>query len=116
MPQTRCVLPDYVPDVVAGASAPVALTAWKVNAIKLAILLETRPVTRSDFQALGLSPSRWTDPWTGWLQKTPRGYVRGERMPDFQKQHPRNWEEIKADGAKWMPKHHPLLWLDQVSA
>ena len=101
-PVRRCKLPDYIPDVQAGASAPVALTAWKVSAIKLAILLEDGPVTRADFRALGMSPSRWTDPWTGWLKATPEGYVRGPHMPDFAAQHPRNYGEIKADRAKWI--------------
>lgn len=102
-PVTRCVLPDWVPDVTAGASAPLALTAWKVKAIKLRILLEDRPVTRADFRALDLSPSRWTDPWSRWLDRAPdgRGYIPGPKIPDFQAQHPRNYAEIKADRAKW---------------
>lgn len=108
-PQTRCELPDYVPDVAAGASAPIALTDWKVRAIKLAVLLEERPVTRSDFKALGLSPSRWTDPFTGWLEKTASGYLRGAGMPNFQAQHPRNYAEIKADKAIWAPASAPAL-------
>jgi len=107
-PMSRCELPDYVPDVSAGVAAPVALSLWKVRAIKLAIILEERPVTRADFKALGLSPSRWTDPWTGWLRKTDQGYVAGPHMPDFRAQHPRNYEEIKADKDQWMPKAVPL--------
>ena len=111
-PQTRWPLPDYVPDVAAGVSAPVALTEWKVKAIKLAILLDARPVSRSDFKVLELSPSRWTDPYIGWLVKGPQGYVAGPRLPDFKAQHPRNWAEIQVDAATWMAKHQPLLSFD----
>lgn len=101
-PVNRCELPAYVPDVGAGMSAPVALTTWKVQAIKLAILLEERPVTRKDMKALRLSPSRWTDGWTGWLTPTPAGYVANKSMPDFKGQHPVNYEQIKADKAMWV--------------
>lgn len=106
-PASRCKVPDYIPDVVAGDAAPVALTEWKVKAIRLAILLESRPVTRVDFKALGIDPSRWTDRYTGWLEPTPNGYVpREDRMPDFRKQHPVNYEQIKADRAVWMKTHN----------
>lgn len=107
-PAQRCPLPAYVPDCTAGASAPIALTAWKVKAIKLAILLEERPVSRSDFKHLDLSPSRWTDPYNGWLVRTPQGYVPRESMPDFKLQHPRNYAEIAADKATWAPAAPPL--------
>jgi hypothetical protein len=107
-PAKRLALPEYVPDVVAGASAPVALTHWKIQAIKLAILLSERPVTRNDFKALRLSPTRWTDPYTGWLVKGEGGYVAGPRIPDFKGQHPTAWAQILADKAKWAPPAHPV--------
>lgn len=103
MPTERLKLPDYVPDVVAGSSAPVQLTDWKIKAIKIAIILERRPVTRADFKAIEIDPSRWLDPHHGWLMRTESGYVAGDRMPDFKGQHPVNYEQIKADAAKWMP-------------
>lgn len=102
-PVERCKLPDYVPDVRAGESAPLQLSAWKIQAIKLAILLDERPVTRADFKALRLSPARWTDPYTGWLAKGDGGYIRGRRCPDFRAQHPKNYAEIEADRASWAP-------------
>lgn len=102
MPMHRCDLPDYVPDVRAGCSAPVALTEWKIKAIKLAIILSERPVTRADFAALKISPSRWTDPWTGYLIKGDGGYVPGPRMPDFRAIHPVNYAQIEADRSKWL--------------
>ena len=100
-PDQPCSLPQYVPDVIAGNAAPVALTDWKIRAIQMAILLEARPVRRSDFKILKLSPSRWLDPHNGWLKPTPRGYVAGHMMPDFKHQHPVNYEQIKSDIATW---------------
>ena len=102
-PLQRHNLPDYIPDVTAGCSAPLQLTEWKIKAIKLAIILDERPVTRADFKALRIDPSRWTDRFTGWLNQTEAGYVRGKHCPDFKAQHPVNYEQIKADREKWMP-------------
>lgn len=101
LPVRRHTLPDYVPDVIAGDAAPVTLSRWKIQAIKLAILLEERPVTRADLKALGLSPSRWVDRHSGYLIATPQGYVASSYMPDFKKQHPKNFEEIRADREAW---------------
>lgn len=101
-PAQRCKLPDYVPDVVAGASGPSKLTQWKIGAIKLAIIMEERPVTREDFRHLGISPSRWTQSPYAWLVKTDAGWLPGAAMPDFKAQHPVNYEQIKADKERWM--------------
>lgn len=103
-PVRRCKLPEYVPDVGAGHSAPLQLTEWKIKAIKMAILLEERPVSRADFKALSLNPQRWLDPWSKWLVSTPEGYVPGPGMPKLKQEHPVNYEQIRADKAKWMPK------------
>lgn len=102
-PARRHALPDYVPDVVAGAPAPLKLTHWKIAAIRLAIVLEERPLTRADFKAVGISPTRWTVPYSGWLVSLGRGkgYVAGPHLPDFKAQHPVNYEQIRADRAKW---------------
>lgn len=102
-PVKRVKLPDYIPDSGAGHSAPVKLTEWKIRAIKLAILLEERPVTRLDFKALQIDASRWTDKHTGWLDQSPEGYVASSRIPDFKAQHPTVYAQIKADSEKWMP-------------
>lgn len=102
---TRCSVPGYVPDVAAGTPCPLKLTDWKIKAIKLAIILEERPITRADFKALHLNPSRWVEPHYGWLERAgePGSYTRGPNTPDFRAQHPRNYAEIEADKAKWMP-------------
>lgn len=108
-PLRRHVLPDYVPDVAAGASAPVQLTAWKIAAIKIAVTLEKRGyVTRHDFKAYGLDHRRWTARENGWLQPREGVYVAGDRLPDLRGQHPRVYEEIAAEAEKWMAPA-PLL-------
>lgn len=107
-PVERIKLPDYVPDGRAGEPAPSTLTPWKIRAIKLAILLEDRPVSRADLKHLELSPTLWLDPHRGWLKITPEGYVwRDGYKRDYAQEHPRNYEEIKADREKWAPKALP---------
>lgn len=103
-PERRCTLPDYVPDVIGGDSAPVQLSIWKIKAIKLLIVLErTGLVTRGDLRALKLSPTRWTDHYGGFLSPRPDlgGYVRNARTPDLKAQHPTNWAQIEADFETW---------------
>lgn len=107
-PITRCKLPEYISDAGAGHPAPLKLTDWKIRAIKLAIILEERAVTRADFKALGLNPQRWLDPWTKWLVRdADGGYVPGPGMPKLKVEHPTNYEQIKADKAKWIPAAAP---------
>jgi len=102
-PAERCALPEYVPDVGAGHSAPVSLTNWKIQAIKLLIILHRRGfVTRADFKHVKIDPSRWT---RDWLERGPeRGqFVSGRYTPDLKAQHPTNWAQIEADFEKWKP-------------
>lgn len=100
-PDRRVHLPEYIPDVTGGHSAPVKLTAWKIGALKIAVLLEVRGcVTRADFKHIGIDPRRWTD---GWLRSAGGGRWVPNRMPDFKAQHPVNYEEIKADIERWKP-------------
>lgn len=108
-PARRCKLPDYIPDVTGGHAAPVALTEWKIKAIKLLILLDRRGfVTRKDMKALSISPTRWTDHWHGFLTSgTHGGYVRCSRTPDLKAQHPTNWAEIEADFDTWSKAIEP---------
>lgn len=103
-PLNRIALPDYIPDVAAGKSAPVKLSEWKIAAIKMAILLERRAVTRADFRALKMSPTRWLDPRDGWLTRCEDGYIATPRLPDFKAQHPVNYQQICDDAPKWLAK------------
>lgn len=100
-PAERLAVPDWVPDVQAGASAPVALTDWKVRAIKIVITMERRGyVTRKDFSHFKISMSRWTQ--GHWIKQDGRGgWVRGEYLPDFRAQHPVNFDQIEADYETW---------------
>jgi hypothetical protein len=102
-PWTRIPLPEIVPDCAAGTPSPVRLTAWKMKAIKVAILISKRGfVTRHDFKVIGIDHRRWVE--AGWLAYGDnRGcYVAGN-MPDFRAQHPRNYDEIEAKADIWMP-------------
>lgn len=103
-PATRCEVPDYVPSVAAGVPSPVKLTPWKVGALKIVALLGARAVTRSDFRAIGIDPSRWLAPGTGWLVKGRSGWVRGPTLPPFAEQHPDTFAEIVATIADWAPE------------
>lgn len=107
MPARRCELPEYVPDVTGGHAAPVALTVWKIKAIKLLILLERRGyVTRADMKVLQISPTRWTDNYHGFLSadSIKGGYVQNSRTPDLRAQHPTNYAQIESDFEKWGPE------------
>lgn len=102
-PAKRHVLPEYVPDVVAGSSAPVQLTKWKISAIKIAVTLERRGfLTRADFKHHGIDYRRFIARDFGWLTVQDGHYVRGPSFPDFKRQHPRAYGEIAADHIKWM--------------
>jgi hypothetical protein len=114
-PSERHKLPEFVPDVAAGASGPVQLSDWKVRALRLLAILEIRGVVhRADFKALSLDPRRWTDRFPGWLKPTPNGYVAGS-LPPFRIQHPKVYAEIVATASEWMPPptiappHQPSL-------
>lgn len=112
LPIERHTLPEYVPDVPAGASAPVQLTDWKIKALKIAVILNERGyVTRTDFKALKLDHRRFVD--QGWIVVSEGGWVKGKFWPGFEAQHPKVIEQIRADAPKWMPeaapRHGPLF-------
>jgi len=105
LPSRHCDVPEYVPDVVAGAPAPVQLTRWKVGALKLAILLQHRGhLTRADFKHHGIDIRRWIAAGAEWLVPAPQGFIAGRRLPDFRAQHPQVWEQIEAEPEKWLPQ------------
>lgn len=99
MPSHRHTLPEYIPDVAAGAPCPVQLTQWKIGAMKLAVLLEaTGYLLRADFKRHGIDIRRWIG--SGWIVASDIGFRAGA-MPNFKEQHPRVWEEIAADKEQW---------------
>lgn len=97
-PKERCKLPEFVPDVIAGASGPVQLTKWKIAALRVVATLEVKGfVTRQDFKTYGVDPRRWTGPG-GWLKSgpVPGQYLRGDSL-DFDKQHPSVYAQVLAE-------------------
>lgn len=105
-PVKRLALPEYVPDVPAGASAPIQLTSWKIAAMKIVITAEKRGyVTREDFKHVGIDHRRWLVPESQWLEKRDGVWrLKGGVPQGFRAQHPRVYGEIEADADKWMRK------------
>jgi len=109
LPLQRLDLPDYVPDVAAGASGPSQLSEWKIKAIKLSIILERRGyVTIADFMHLRLHRQRWLE--NRWIDlrvvhgKVVGGqYIKGKWFKDLRAVHPVNYGQIEADFEKWKP-------------
>jgi len=88
-PGRRHELPPTQTDSIAGSSAPVSLTPWKLGALDvLAELAIKGTITTKRIRELGINPARWL---TGlWLVNgDKRGeWVRGDRCPKFDEQHP----------------------------
>lgn len=94
-PRVRCELPEFIPDVAAGSSAPRQLTKWKVRALRILATLEINGfVTREDFLTHGIDPRPWTGT-AGWLKPgtRPGDFVRGDAI-DFDVQHPTVYAEV----------------------
>jgi hypothetical protein len=88
-PATRHELPPCSTDSIAGSSAPVTLTAWKLVALDvLADLAVGGSITAKRIRALGIDPGRWTT--NCWLLPGDKSgdWVRGEKCPPFDMQHP----------------------------
>lgn len=103
-PTQRCALPEYVPDVPAGRPAPMVLSTWKIQAIKLCVWLEEHHyITRKHFKAFKIDPSRWMN--EVWLKPTgARGVWEAAPHfpgPQFKREHPTIWELVIADQHKW---------------
>ncbi|NTJ67544.1 hypothetical protein G6M50_06170 [Agrobacterium rhizogenes] len=107
-PAKRLPLPEYVPDVTAGASGPTSLSEWKIKAIKIAIILERRGyLTPKDFAHISIDRKRWHD--MGWISHDAAHHVRGRFVTgptplDLRAAHPVNYLQIEADWEKWAPK------------
>lgn len=107
LPETRCAVPDYVPDVKAGRPAPMQLSAWKIKAIKIYVLIELRGyATGMDFIELEINRQRFVQ--MGWLVPIPNPddkrrsrYEACKGTLDLRRAHPVNFDQIKADFPKW---------------
>lgn len=93
-----CPLPEYVPDVIAGAASPVRLTPWKIKALEICAVLEINgSITSKQIGQLGISSTRWTNPASGWLERHPAGkrgvYVAGKKL-QFTTQHPIVYQQV----------------------
>lgn len=108
-PTRRCKLPAYVPDVAAGASAPVQLTEWKIAALRIEATLELRGhVTRADFAHLRIDHRRWLARASEWLARGDGDrLIAGKHFPNWKAQHPKVYAEILADAPKWMRQEPP---------
>jgi hypothetical protein len=102
-PVKRHRLPEFVPDVPAGAASPVQLTSWKVAALRISAVLELRGyVTREDFRRYHIDPRRWHGPG-GWLLPMPErsGCYVASKTLNFKGQHPVVYpqvlEEVRAE-------------------
>lgn len=103
-PIDRLILPEYVPDVIAGDKSPVILGSWKIKAIKVCVWVEKYgKITRAHFKAIRISPSLWMN--GHWLSKGEnRGeWVAGPSFPasSYKKMHPKVYDEITFDLEKW---------------
>jgi hypothetical protein len=109
LPARRHEVPEFVPDVAAGSSAPLRLTKWKIAALKLAVLLDqTGYLTRDDFKRLQIDFRRWIGA-DGWLQVGENGFVAGKYYPNFRLHHPTVYAEIEAQPEKWQRADAGLL-------
>ena len=107
VPEKRCGLPDYVPEVEAGVPSPMVLSEWKIKAMRVCVWVEKHAtITRQVFRKLGIDPSRWMDGY--WLEPAgPRGvWKKGKHFPgpQFKSQHPSIYEKVEADYPKWSTK------------
>jgi hypothetical protein len=115
-PKSRCPLPEYVPDVIAGSSAPMQLTRWKIAALKIAALIELRGwVCRKDFQELGIDHRRWTQHWLQPMTQ-PAGAWRftAQSEGDFRANHPQVYPQVLADVRQKLAARGDLVEQAQV--
>lgn len=82
-------LPPVETDSIAGSPCPVSLTPWKLGALEVLAELKTRgTITAKRIRAHGIDPGRWLS--NRWLEPAEKrgDWVRGDRCPKFDEQHP----------------------------
>jgi len=102
-PKTRHPLPPTLTDSIAGSSAPVSLTPWKLRALAVLAELSRGPITTKRVRALGVDPRRWLQ--CHWLMPADeRGnWIRGEKCPPFDEQHPTAYAHVLAEQTPPVP-------------
>lgn len=103
-PETRITLPEFVPDVEAGRPAPRQLSKWKIQALRIVLLMEQRgALSPADFRAAKISMSMWTQ--SHWISPSnTRGvWVRGQNWPGdrWKSEHDTVVADIAADFLRW---------------
>lgn len=88
-PTRRHELPPVATDAIAGSPCPVTLTPWKLGALDVLAELEVKgSITPKRIRQLGIDPRRWTQ-YRWLLPAEERGvWVRGDKCPPFDRQHP----------------------------
>lgn len=88
-PERRHEIPETPTDSIAGSPSPVTLTPWKLSALSVLAEIEVNGRIHSRrISELGCHPSRWTS--LRWLAPSgDRGFwVKTDKCPPFDKQHP----------------------------
>lgn len=97
-PAKRLELPPVEFEGAAGVPSPSGMTEWKLRALRLVAILDTRGhLTRRDFRDARLSPTRWMS-YDHWLVPgAERGqWVRGT-LPRIEESCPEVYARIKSD-------------------
>jgi hypothetical protein len=96
-PETRCTVPEFATDSVAGSPSPITLTQWKTGALRVLAELEVAgKITRQTMRAFRVDQRRWIQ--MGWLKSTEtRGTYVIDHRPPFADQHPTAYAAILSE-------------------
>jgi hypothetical protein len=110
-PKKRITLPDYIPDVAAGASAPLKLTTWKVKALRLLARAEHNGfVTSKDAKDLEVDFQYFTtqrEKYRGMLPWLTRSAEKDGRRT--------KWMWIDSDDPKRPDNQHPTIYVQVLA-
>ena len=94
-PIKRCKLPEFIPQVPAGAPSPIQLTPWKVGALRVMARIEVDGfVTAKEVRECGVDSRRFCCTASGWLRPIGNGRWVIHKIPRFDQQHPETYAEI----------------------
>lgn len=108
-PAMRCELPEFLPTVAAGVPSPIQLSKWKIGALRVLATLELAGgISRPEIKHFGCDPSAWTRGPTRWLDPSDAGqWVKSERLPKFDQQHPEIYAHVLAEQRAKLSKEIP---------